>query len=448
MTAQCKPFIAELISERKDIIILNNEYNRREITDNVFFTSVTDKKFKINKITVCFISPLSEDASVNAVIPRLLTKCNEKLDTMAEFNRRLAELYSASINWTVLADTDYQICELSAVVLADKFALNGEKISEEIVGILLDCIFSPYFENGFFPQGSLNIEKQNQTDDNDAEINDKTSYSYLRAFEEAFKGEPAEIHWGGTNDQVNRITAASALEAYRKMITSARTEIICVGESSFDGISDIFAKAFRLSGRCPSVLPKVILSPTKDEVRRVTETLDIEQSKLVMFFKSSGRYKGKYALIMVQLLYGGTESSKLFTIVREKMSLCYYCFSRCSSVKGYLTAECGVDAENLEKAEKEALNQLKEIADGNFTDDEISKAKLFITNALLSSRDTVNGISSKCLSQILYPDESFPIGTEIEKYNAVTREDIILAAKAFRLDTVFILRPGSEEKAE
>ncbi|MBP5604475.1 MAG: insulinase family protein, partial [Ruminiclostridium sp.] len=134
---------------------MNNEYNRREITDNVFFTSVTDKKFKINKITVCFIFPLSEDASVNAVIPRLLTKCNEKLDTMAEFNRRLAELYSASINWTVLADTDYQICELSDVVLADKFALNGEKISEEIVGILLDCIFSPYFENGFFPQGSL-----------------------------------------------------------------------------------------------------------------------------------------------------------------------------------------------------------------------------------------------------------------------------------------------------
>ncbi|MBR5090904.1 MAG: insulinase family protein, partial [Ruminiclostridium sp.] len=258
----------------------------------------------------------------------------------------------------------------------------------------------------------------------------------------------AEIRWGGTNEQVSAIDGRTALEAYRRLISETRAEIICVGENSFDGIDKMFADAFGSIERRPAQLPAITVSPDKDTVSRITEYLDIEQSKLVMFFKTSDRCRKKYPLMVMQHLYGGTESSKLFSVVREKMSLCYYCYSRLGFAKGYVTTECGVDCKNLEAAEKECINQLNEIVKGNFTDDEVSKVKLYICNLLRSVGDTLGGISSRALSNILYPETSGTVEENIERVNAVTREDIIEAASSLRLDTVFILRPDKEADAQ
>ena len=420
--------------------------NRRSIAEDVYFTSVTDKKFKVNKVNVIFISKLSENAAVNAVIPRIISKCNEKFDNMAKLNRRLAELYETSINWSVRADADYQFCELSASVLADKFALDGEQILKEATKILIDCIFHPYLENGAFPAQSLELEKQNQIDDNDAEINDMTHYAYLKGYEEAFHGEPAEIRWGGTNEQVSAITSEDAMNAYRRIISEMRTEIICVGESDFDGIAEMFAEAFSGIERRPMGLPKASVSAPKKEVSRTIESLDIEQSKLVMFFKTPIR--DKYKLLVMQMLYGGTETSKLFLNVRENMSLCYFCFSRLGFAKGFVSTECGVDRKNLEQTEKECLNQLSDIVKGDFTDDDIMHTKLDITNNLLTVRDTVGGIASHTLLCILFPENAFSIEEAVEEVNSVTREDIIEAAGSLTLDTVFVLssKGGAENE--
>ena len=420
---------------------MNNIYNRRKIADEVYFTSITESKFKINRVSVIFITRLSEYAAVNAVIPRLLTKCNEKL-TMQQLNRRLSELYSANLSWSVNTDGDAQIIDISMTVLNNRFALDNEDILKDSVDILLDCIFRPYFENGSFLVQSLEIEKQNQIDDNNAEINNKTQYAYMKAYEQAFRGEPAAIRWGGTNSEVEAITAESALAAYKRLIHETRVEIICAGESDFAGMPEVFAETFGRIGRKPEQLDRTAVSTAKAEPLRLTETLDIEQCKLVMFFKSSLREK--YPLMVMQSLYGGTESSKLFTNVREKMSLCYYCFSRLNYRKGAVTAECGVDAENLAKTEAECLNQLKDIAEGSFTDDEIVKIKLYITNALRSSVDTIGGVVSKCLSGIITPESAVTIDEMEEKVNAVTREDIIRAAKSLTPDTVFILKSDKE----
>jgi len=420
---------------------LENLYNRRKIADEVYFTSITDPKFKINRISVMFITNLSENAAVNAVIPRLLTKCNEDL-SMAELNRRLAELYSASLSWSVFADGDYQLSEISMIVLNNKYALDGEDILKESARILLDCIFRPYFENGYFPEQSLELEKQNQMDDNDAEINNKTQYAYLKAYEEAFRGEPAEIRWGGKNEEVEAVTPEAALEAYRRMISETRIEIICVGESDFPGMDRIFSDAFGKIERRPGKFIPTKVSPAKTEPLRFTETLDIEQSKLVMFHKTTSR--SRYPLMVLSSLYGGTESSKLFSIVREKMSLCYYCYSRLGYAKGFLTTECGVDEKNIGRAEAECLNQLEDIKKGSFTEEDINKCKLYIVNGLRSSVDTINGVSSKCLTGILYPDNAIPIDEMVNRVNAVTKEEIIEAANTLTPDTVFILRSDKE----
>ena len=421
-------------------------YNRHSIADEVYFTSITDKKFKINSIAVYFISEMSHNAAENAVLTRMLTKCCEKYDTMAKLNRRLSELYSAGLNWSVSVQDDCQLCGIYATMLDNRFALDGEDIMRETAEILADCIFDPHFENGQFPEQDIEIEKQNQIDDNDSEINDKSRYAYLKGLEEAYKGEPAALRWGGTNEEVDAVTGEALLDAYRRMISETRVEVICTGESTFGGIEKIFADAFKKAGRNAKHLPVSRISPVKPAVSRVTEILDIEQSKLVMMFKSPLRKP--YDLLVTEHLYGGTESSKLFLNVREKMSLCYYCISGIQYGKGLMSVNCGVAPENLAKAEEECMNQLKSIAEGDFTDEEVENVKLYIINTYRASADTVSGISGKCLGAVLCPDVDVDIEEKIRRVRAVTRDDIIEAAKSFALDTVFILRPEETEDAE
>ena len=425
---------------------MKNIYNRHSIADEVYFTSITDKKFKINSIAVNFVTEMSHSAAENAVLTRILTKCCEKYNTMAKLNRRLSELYSAGLNWSVSVHEDYQLCTVYATMLDNRFALDGENIMRETAGILVDCIFSPNLEDGRFPEQDIAIEKQNQTDDNDSEINDKTRYAYMKGLEEAFRGEPAALRWGGTNEEVGRITGDDLMKAYRRMISETRAEIICTGESDFKGIEEIFADAFAKAGRSAKPLTESNVSPLKPEASRITETLDIEQSKLVMMFKTPLRKP--YDLLVTEHLYGGTESSKLFMNVREKMSLCYYCLSGLQYGKGLVSVNCGVAPENLAKAESECLNQLGMIAAGDFTDEEVENVKLYIINSYRASNDTVSGISGKCLGAILCPDADVDVEEKIRKVRAVTREDIIEAAGSFKLDTVFILRPEETEDAE
>ena len=386
-----------------------------------------------------FITSLSEQAAENAVIPRMLSKCCERYPTMAELNRRLSELYSASVTWSCSAFGDEQILELDAAALGSRFALDNEDIVGETAKILRDCIFAPYFEDGLFPAGSLDIEKKNQIDFNNAEINDKSFYAFFKAYQEAVKGEPARLRATGTNEDTEAITPESALAAYRRMTAAAPVEIICIGESDFDGVEKIFTDAFRSLERKAAKRTFSRKSPPKSELSRVNEKLDIEQSKLVMIFKTP--VKNRFALNVMSGLYGGTELSKLFTIVREKMSLCYYCYSMGDRIKGMLTVRCGVDAKNLDKAEKECLSQLEEIKKGNFTDDDIEKVKLDTINTLRSSYDTINGTLARSLAWILCEEEPMTTDEYVERISAVSREDIIEAADSLVLDTVYTLGP-------
>lgn len=423
---------------------MDNLINRREIADRVYFSSITDKRFKLNKVSVTFVTGLSEEtAALNALVPCLLSKCNDNFRTMAQLNKKLSGLYAANLDCSVRKDGDLQYTGLCVTVIDNAFALENEDIMTEAVTLLRDCIFRPFLENGVFPENSVEIEKQNQIDDNNAEINDKTLYSLKKAYKAAFKGEPAETGCLGENSDIEKITPEIAAAHYKKILEDLQVEIVCVGCNDFIGTEKILKDAFLSVNRNVRKSPQNRISHIKQEPLRITEKLDVEQSKLVMLFKSECR--NKPALMVMSGLFGGGESSKLFRIVREKMSLCYYCYSRLGYSKGVMTAECGVDHDNLEKAEKECLNQLNEICKGNFTEEDIGKTKLSLVNSLRSVNDGVSSVSNWYFSRIMDNDIITP-EEMVNRINSVKRDEIIEAAVSMKLDTLFTLTSDKKEE--
>lgn len=416
---------------------MNNIINRRKIADGVYFSSITDKRYKKNLISVAFSTQLSEDtATENVIVPVLLTKCNSKLPTYKAFNNKMSRLYASGIGGTAGRQYDLQTISFGAYYLDDIYALSGEKMTGIMTDILIDCLTSPVTENGVFSEKFVELEKKTVIDNIETAINDKRSYAIERAMKTICKGEPASICSYGTVEKAKLITSDSAYKAYRRMLETMPCEIICTGCSDFDGVAEKFAAAFEKIGRHDIENTTIALSPVKTQTEEVTERLTVNQSKLVLGFKSHS--DDDAALVLLQKIFGGTTSSKLFRNVREKMSLCYYCSAARNDLKGIMLVNSGVENENIEKTKEAVIDQLEEIKNGNFTNEDINFAEMAIKNDFKSVADSAGNVSNwyfDCIrkNDIVTPEE------KLGRYLGVSKERIIAAAKSMVLDSVYVL---------
>lgn len=416
---------------------MNNIINRRKIADGVYFSSITDKRYKKNLISVAFSTQLSEDtATENVIVPVLLTKCNSKLPTYKAFNNKMSRLYASGIGGTAGRQYDLQTISFGAYYLDDIYALSGEKMTGIMTDILIDCLTSPVTENGVFSEKFVELEKKTVIDNIETAINDKRSYAIERAMKTICKGEPASVCSYGTVEKAKLITPDSAYKAYRRMLETMPCEIICTGCSDFDGVAEKFAAAFEKAGRHDIENTTIVLSPVKTQTEEVTERLTVNQSKLVLGFKSHS--DDDAALVLLQKIFGGTTSSKLFRNVREKMSLCYYCSAARNDLKGIMLVNSGVENENIEKTKEAVIDQLEEIKNGNFTNEDINFAEMAIKNDFKSVADSAGNVSNwyfDCIrkNDIVTPEE------KLGRYLGVSKERIIAAAKSMVLDSVYVL---------
>ena len=190
----------------------------------------------------------------------------------------------------------------------------------------------------------------------------------------------------------------------------------------------------------------VILSPVKEQISEVSEEFDVLQCKMVLALKTD--MNDPEQLKLFALMFGGLPSSKLFVNVREKLSLWYYCAANIISEKGVMLIDSGVESSNIEKAKNEILKQLSEMANGNFTDDELENAKTAVCGSLRSYNDTASGLATWWLTQLCVWNREFSPEDAIEKYKRITREEIIEAAKSYKLDTVYIMSGKENGGAE
>ncbi len=412
-------------------------YSREKIADGIHFSTIINERFKLNSIAIHLVTELSQEkASLNAVVPMVLCDTNAKLPTLTDFNKKLNSLYGAALGGRYTKYGDVQSLFLAGSGINDRYAFDGERVTEELASIISDCLTDPHLENGVFYEKDFALKKQELLDAIDAEINEKRSYAFKRANLRIYEGEPAAFTCSGDREQAEKLTAASAFEQYRNLLKTAQIEVFFIGSEPNDSckklLTDTLLKIDRNYGG--DVTSKK--SPLKSEVCRVTEPHDVAQSKMVMAFKTD--FDNLAAMQLMNAVYGGTPFSKLFMNVREKLSLCYYCSSGYNGRKGVLYVDSGIEHANAKKAEEEIINQLEAMKKGDFTDDELENARETLLNGLKGVNDNLTAIGGWYLERVC-GGEIFSPEEQIERIKRVTREEIIAAANSLKLDTVYVL---------
>lgn len=415
-------------------------YVHKNLGKGIEFSGIYDKKFKSNFAAIRFITPLNEDtASCNSLLTAMLATSNSVIQSRSKLSEKLLGLYDSAINSFSYTVGNYQTCGLSIRFLGDKYTLDNEKISVEAVKILLDCVLKPDIRSNTFPEKYFNLRKQELIDAIQGEINDRRSYAAMRAGRYVYKDEPAAITVNGSLEQAEKITQNDLCLAYNNLLKSAYVDITLGGDGTTDAAEKMIVDAFLSLDR--SNVDKIDFnspSPLKAEPLNISEQCDVNQSKMIMAFKTDNN--DFYAQKLMCAVLGGTAFSKLFMNVREKMSLCYYCYSGIVECKKVMTVDSGIEKSNIEKAQKEILNQLKAVANGDFSDEMLENTKKALYNGFRSNYDSINALNSWYFTQRVRGETYSP-----DEVNAIIRdvskERVIEAAKSFKLDTVYVLEP-------
>ena len=414
-------------------------FERKKIADGVYFSKITDPRFKQNRVFVSLFTDISqiprEDAAVAAYE---FTECCERFPDYKQLSSALLDLYDATLSSSTSVFSGARRTDIWVSALDDRYALNGEKLEREIAELLCDCVFRPYVKNGAFDEKIIEMLRAQLIDNIDSVINDKAVYAGERAAKTAFVGEAAELSPSGTRENAEKITAQSAYNAYEEMLKTARVEICAVGCSVFSESEQVFTEEFSKLERGEIYRLKSSPSVLKKEPVYIEDNLEMQQAILRMYFKAPDM-DDRPANALFSAILGGMTTSRFFTNIREKQSLCYYCSCGSDRFSRTLTCAAGIEPDNAEKTRAAMLAELNDICENGVSEDELATAKLELCNALSSTYDSAVGISGWYLSQII--DEKFITPEEYaEQIKAVTPERVRDAARKYSLDTVYLLK--------
>ncbi len=427
-------------------MITLNGVKHISLSDGMALNTVTTDKFKSNSLTVYLISPLTrENAALGALLPRVLSRRNSAYPDTKSLRGHLSELYGADIITGCEKRGEMQLISVGVRSVSPKFL--PEDVTDECVKLLAETLFNPVLVDGAFAKDDVEIEKKNLIDAINGEINDKVYYAYLRMIEEMCQNEPFGISKNGTVAAVEKITPEELTKYWKELVSASQIEVFAVGADNDEGkLSSALKNAFSNVERRYCELPETKLITFEGEVKNISEKMPLEQAKLVMGFRTgvAAPNTDTAAIMLANEIFGGSVNSKLFTNVREKLHLCYYCSSGIERYKGIMYIRSGIQAENKDKAINEILAQLDLVKKGEFTEEEITAAKLSLSDEYRSIDDSIYGIESYYLGQLL-SNTNYTPEEMAEKIKTLTKEEIVDAFKNVQLDTIYCLE-GEVEK--
>lgn len=416
----------------------------QNIAEGIRFCSVKTDKFKTCRVNISLAMPLDKNASSRAILPFMFSRRCAKYPDYTSLNRVLDELYGAAVSAGVLKRGEAQVISFSMSAIDDRFALDGDKVALECTKLLADMIFDPLTEGESFPEDIIEQEKRLLVEAIENEQNDKRRYAMLRCEQLMFADEAYGVNRFGSVEDVKALTPDVVYAAWRDVLEKATVQITMVSSMDPQPIVDLIREKFSEIERHPVEIKTLFVSGLP-KPEYISESMPLKQGKLVMGFRTGMRSEDDMmpAMKVAVDIFGGGTYSKLFSVVREKMSLCYYCSAALFNSKGIVMVQSGIEDANEEKAKNEIINQLRLTAEGEFTDEDFSSSIKSLTDSILGNSDTPEEITAWYASQILRNELKAP-ETYAKEIANVDRAEVVRAAKTIMLDTIFMLKSSGE----
>lgn len=254
-------------------------------------------------------------------------------------------------------------------------------------------------------------------------------------FKAAYKKHPYKWPIIGSMEHLDNATEADYKQFYADFYIPNNAILSIAGDIDIDDAKKMIKKYF---GAIPKGKPAYrpnIVEPALTGERRDTVYDNIQLPAVVQAYRVPAQGTGDYyALKMLSTLLSQGKSSRLYRTLVDDQQKAFQVANIPLDLEdpglsiNFGIANVGVNSQDLEDAmDVEIAKVRKEL----ITDEEFQKLRNQIENNFISSNTTVAGIAGSLATYEMFFGDANLINTEIDRYMAVTKEDIRRVAKEY-----------------
>ncbi|HRY33312.1 MAG TPA: pitrilysin family protein [Bacteroidales bacterium] len=273
-------------------------------------------------------------------------------------------------------------------------------------------------------------------------------------FKRAFRVHP--YHWIpiGSVQYIDEAKLSEFMDFYRTYYVPDNATLSIAGDIDIETTKQLVSKYFAgiPKGKIPIVRPQVKEPPQQAEIRDVVYD-NIQLPAVIQAYQMPAMgTPDYYALDMLTRLLSSGESSRLVKAVvdQQQKALFAGAFPFALEDAGlfivFSIANMGISPEDVEAA---INTEVEKVISGDVTDKDLQKLKNQVENEFVNQNASMAGIAENLANYHVYFGDANLINTEIERYNKVTREDLLrVAGKYLRKENRLVLYylPKSEKK--
>ena len=411
-----------------------------DIKEGIRLHKIKTNKYKTNLMSVFLTSKLSrDDITKKALILTVLRRGTNNLKTQEEISKKLEELYGASFDCGIDKLGDKHVLKFYVESLNEQYLYQKEDILSQSLNILFDIVFNPLLENGVFKQEYIDEEKQNLRIIIEGQKDNKAAYATQRCIEEMYKEKPYGLYKYGYVEDLEKIDSKNLYEAYLNLIKTCKIDIFVSGdfdEKTLEEKVKSNQQISKLEPRKVEYLDEESESSNTQEENVVRENMQISQGKLNIGLDVLS--DNKSAVSVYNAILGGGANSKLFQNVREKASLAYSAGSIYIKPKSKIIIKTGIEHKNYDKALQIIKEQIDDMKNGKFSDEDIQHAKELIIASFKAMQDEQDSEISFYFGREIQK-ESKDIDKQIKEVSEVTKQNIVDVANKIKINTIFFL---------
>lgn len=252
----------------------------------------------------------------------------------------------------------------------------------------------------------------------------------------------------GTAQNVMQINSDTITEYLERTYLPDKIVIAAAGNLDHDAFLELVEKAFATVPGRNGVPERVTPSVTS---RLASRYKKFEQVHLILGTKSCSAVDNRrYACMLLNIILGGSMSSRLFQEIRERCGLAYTIYSFVSAYTdiGLFGVYAGVNKKNIIQTIELVLREMQNITKNSIDEAELTSAKEHLKGGLLLAAENSDNRMTRLAKNEIHFGYFISDDDLIAQIEAVTREDIVrLAQEYFSLDSLSLatLGPVSEK---
>lgn len=311
-------------------------------------------------------------------------------------------------------------------------------------------LFSDVLLNPIFPEEEVERKKKEILASIISDKDDPGVIASKAFYKSVFKGHPYSMPEEGDEESIKNISREDVVGFYNKYYKPDNTIMVVTGDVNFREIKTLIEASFKTWRKSKINFPEIVPVEKLQKKESILIDKNISQANIMLGHTGISRDNPDFyaVYLMNYIMGGGGFSSRMTKEIRDNRGLAYSVHSAFDINKytGAFVVELQTKNETATEAVERILDELKKIREEHVTDVELDEAKAYLTGSFPLKLDTNAKIGNFLMFIEFYNLGLDYFDTYPEKIQAVTKDDILRAAKKYIDPDHYILVAVANQK--